>query len=76
MVFRTWALAYAAANRYLVRLPRSLVDVETARRGTMCLGELADSVAGGTRYEPQEGAAVPTRHDATTWSRHDRRYAS
>ena len=60
------ALAYAAADRYLVRLTRPSFDVETARRGTMCLGELADSVAGGIRHEPQEGAVVHTRHDATT----------
>jgi hypothetical protein len=50
--------------------------VNVARRGTMCLGQLADSVAEGLRRGPQEGAAVPTWHDATTPSRHDCRYVS
>jgi hypothetical protein len=36
-----------------------------ARCGTRCLEELADSVAGGTRHEPQEGVDVRLLHDAT-----------
>ena len=70
------ALAYAAADRYPVRLPSPRSSGAPARRNTMCLVSLADSVAGETRHEPHEGAAVPEVHDARTWRSHDRRYVS